>query len=83
MLVNWLLFVNDYLVGTTVAAIISLLVVSGDNKVSTKDAFTMFENNTGWSNSKKGTKVVNIRAQTFAFQTAGLSYLRLPLQCGL
>ncbi|KAJ6624886.1 amino acid transporter [Mycena sp. CBHHK59/15] len=38
-------------VGTTVAAIISLLVVSGDNKVSTKDAFTLFENNTGWMNN--------------------------------
>ena len=39
-------------VGTTIAAIIALLVVSGDNKVSTKDAFTLFENNTGWANSK-------------------------------
>ena len=80
---NWLLFVNDCLVGTTVAAIISLLVVSGDNKVSTKDAFTMFENNTGWSNSKIGTKMVSIRSKTFTFQTAGLFYLHLPPQCGL
>jgi hypothetical protein len=40
-------------VGTTLAAIIALLVMSGDNKVSTKDAFTLFENNTGWMNSKK------------------------------
>jgi hypothetical protein len=39
-------------VGTTIAAIIALLVCSGENKVSTKDAFTMFENNTGWSDSK-------------------------------
>ena len=38
--------------GTSVAAIIALLVCSGDQRVSTKDAFTMFENNTGWSNSK-------------------------------
>ncbi|KAJ7623574.1 amino acid transporter [Roridomyces roridus] len=38
-------------VGTTMAAIISLLVVSGDNKVSTKDAFTLFENNGGWENN--------------------------------
>ncbi|KAJ8494386.1 hypothetical protein ONZ45_g13253 [Pleurotus djamor] len=38
-------------VGTTIAAIIALLVVSGDNKVSTKDAFTLFENNTGWRNN--------------------------------
>ncbi|KAJ7153070.1 amino acid/polyamine transporter I [Mycena crocata] len=37
-------------VGTTVAAIISLLVASGDNKVSAKDAFTSFENNSGWKN---------------------------------
>lgn len=36
--------------GTTIAAIITLLVCSGDKKVSTKDAFTLFENNTGWSN---------------------------------
>ncbi|KAJ7876265.1 APC amino acid permease [Mycena leptocephala] len=38
-------------VGTTLAAIIALLVMSGDNKVSTKDAFTLFENNTGWMNN--------------------------------
>ncbi|KAL0954082.1 hypothetical protein HGRIS_005229 [Hohenbuehelia grisea] len=38
-------------VGTTIAAIIALLVVSGDNKVSTKDAFTLFENNTGWASN--------------------------------
>jgi len=37
-------------VGTTVAAIIALLVVSGDKKVSTKDAFTLFENKSGWTN---------------------------------
>lgn len=35
-------------VGTTIAAIIALLVVSGDKKVSTADAFTLFENNSGW-----------------------------------
>jgi len=40
------------LVGTTVAAIVALLVGSGDKKVSTKDAFTLFENNTGWANSE-------------------------------
>ncbi|KAH7926011.1 amino acid transporter [Leucogyrophana mollusca] len=38
-------------VGTTVAAIIALLVCSGDNKVSTKDAFTLFQNNTGWTDN--------------------------------
>jgi amino acid transporter len=37
-------------VGTTIAAVIALLVVAKD-KVSTKDAFTLFENNTGWSNN--------------------------------
>ncbi|GJE88068.1 amino acid transporter [Phanerochaete sordida] len=36
-------------IGTTIAAIISLLVASGDQRVSTKTAFTDFENNTGWS----------------------------------
>ncbi|KAG6839690.1 hypothetical protein C0991_012555, partial [Blastosporella zonata] len=36
--------------GTTVAAIIALLVMSED-KVSTKDAFTLFENNSGWTNN--------------------------------
>ena len=41
------------LVGTTIAAIVALLVCSGDKKVSTKDAFTLFENNTGWMNSKR------------------------------
>jgi len=34
-----------------VAAIVALLVCSGDSKVSTKDAFTLFENNTDWANS--------------------------------
>ncbi|THH18199.1 hypothetical protein EW146_g2734 [Bondarzewia mesenterica] len=40
-------------VGTTIAAIICLLVGSGDKgiRVSTKDAFTLFENNTGWANN--------------------------------
>lgn len=36
--------------GTTVAAIVALLVCSGDNRVSTKDAFTLLENNVGWAN---------------------------------
>lgn len=38
---------------TCIATIISLLVCAGDNKVSTKDAFTLFENNTGWGNSER------------------------------
>jgi len=40
-------------IGTTVAAIIALLVTSGNmgTRVSTSDAFTLFENNTGWSNN--------------------------------
>ncbi|KAH0590065.1 hypothetical protein H2248_000242 [Termitomyces sp. 'cryptogamus'] len=37
-------------VGTTLAAIIALLVIS-ENKVSTKDAFTLFENHSGWENN--------------------------------
>jgi len=36
--------------GTTIAAIISLLVLSDGNRASTVDAFTLFENNSGWSN---------------------------------
>lgn len=38
--------------GTTIAAIIALLVVSGDKKASTADAFTLFENNSGWKNGQ-------------------------------
>ncbi|KAI0355500.1 amino acid transporter [Trametes cingulata] len=37
--------------GTTIAAIVLLLVCSGENRVSTETAFTMFENNSGWSNN--------------------------------
>ncbi|KAF8888115.1 amino acid/polyamine transporter I [Infundibulicybe gibba] len=40
--------INGMSLGTTIAAIIALLVVSGNNKVSAKDAFTLYENNTGW-----------------------------------
>ncbi|KAL0572643.1 hypothetical protein V5O48_009317 [Marasmius crinis-equi] len=45
------LFYTVINVGATVAAIIALLVVSGDNKVSTRDAFLKYENNSGWQNS--------------------------------
>lgn len=45
------LITNLIVVGTTVGVIIALYVCSGDNKVSTRDAFTKFENNTGWANS--------------------------------
>ncbi|KAI0737826.1 amino acid transporter [Daedaleopsis nitida] len=38
-------------VGTTIAAIVLLLTRSGDRRVSTSTAFTMYENNTGWSNN--------------------------------
>nr|VWO96338.1 Glyoxaloxidase 1 [Ganoderma boninense] len=37
-------------VGTTIAAIVALLVCSGDQRVSTETAFTLFENNSGWTN---------------------------------
>ncbi|TFK83309.1 amino acid transporter [Polyporus arcularius HHB13444] len=37
-------------VGTCIALAISLLVCSGDQRVSASTAFTMFENNTGWAN---------------------------------
>ncbi|THV08672.1 amino acid transporter [Dendrothele bispora CBS 962.96] len=36
-------------VGTTISAIVALLVLS--DRVSTRDAFTLFENNTGWSDN--------------------------------
>ncbi|KAG1742376.1 amino acid transporter [Suillus paluster] len=36
---------------TTIGAIVSLLVCSGDQRASSKDAWTKFENNTGWSNN--------------------------------
>lgn len=70
-----------FVVGTTVAAIISLLVVSGDNKVSTKDAFTMFENNTGWANSEQFSTLMPsdlIKPR----QTDGRSSLHSLRQCG-
>ncbi|OJA08785.1 hypothetical protein AZE42_01312 [Rhizopogon vesiculosus] len=38
------------IMGTTIGAIISLLVCAGNQRVSSKDAWTKFENNTGWSN---------------------------------
>jgi amino acid transporter len=38
-------------VGTTIAAIVSLLVLSDGNRASTSDAFTLFENNSGWANN--------------------------------
>ncbi|KAH9831363.1 amino acid/polyamine transporter I [Rhodofomes roseus] len=38
-------------VGATVAAIIILPVCTGENRVSTRVAFTSYENSTGWSNS--------------------------------
>ncbi|KAH8092526.1 amino acid transporter [Cristinia sonorae] len=40
-------------VGTTIAAIVALLVCSQNNgqRVSTADAFTLFENSTGWANN--------------------------------
>ncbi|KAI0671134.1 amino acid transporter [Trametes maxima] len=44
------LFYGILTAGATVAAIIALLVCSGDRKVSTRTAFTSFENNTGWGN---------------------------------
>ncbi|KAF8957124.1 amino acid permease-domain-containing protein [Flammula alnicola] len=38
-------------VGTTIAAIASLLVLSDGNRASTSDAFTLLENNSGWSSN--------------------------------
>ncbi|CCL99204.1 uncharacterized protein FIBRA_01219 [Fibroporia radiculosa] len=45
------LFYAFVTLGTTVGAIIALFVCSGENRVSAKDAFTLYENHTGWSNS--------------------------------
>lgn len=36
---------------TTIGAIVSLLVCAGDQRASSADAWTKFENNTGWSNN--------------------------------
>ena len=47
-------------VGTTIAAIIALLVCSKGQRVSAKDAFTLFENNTGWSNSEPSLLVFSL-----------------------
>ena len=55
---------NVSAVGTSVAAIVALLVAAGGNKVSTKDAFTLFENNTGWANS-----TCNFTCLTSVFQS--------------
>jgi hypothetical protein len=44
-------WVNFLLVGTTIAVIISLLVLSDGKRASTADAFLLFENNSGWGNS--------------------------------
>ncbi|KAG7091468.1 hypothetical protein E1B28_010498 [Marasmius oreades] len=38
-------------VGTTVAAIIALLVLSGNKKVSTREAFLGYQNSSGWMNN--------------------------------
>ncbi|KAF8997830.1 amino acid transporter [Cyathus striatus] len=38
-------------ISTTIVAAISLLVVSKSKRVPAKDAFTLLENNTGWSNN--------------------------------
>jgi hypothetical protein len=46
------LFTQFRAVGTTVAAIIVLYVSSGSQRVSAKDAFTLFENNTGWADGE-------------------------------
>jgi hypothetical protein len=35
-------------VGTTISTAIALIVMSGSNRVSGKDAFTLLENNSGW-----------------------------------
>jgi len=46
------IFTQFYAVGTSIAAIIVLLVCTGSERVSTKDAFTLYENNTGWADGE-------------------------------
>ncbi len=46
------LFTKFHAVGTTIAAIIVLYVRSGSQRVSAEDAFTLFENNTGWADGE-------------------------------
>jgi hypothetical protein len=41
-----------HIVGTSIAAIIVLYVCSGSQRASAKDAFTLLENNTGWTDSE-------------------------------
>lgn len=48
-------------VGTTIAAAVCLLVLSGNNRVSGRDAFTLLENNTGWSNGSDSFRGVSLR----------------------
>jgi hypothetical protein len=45
-------FTQFHTVGTSIAAIIVLIVCAGPNRVSGKDAFTLYENNTGWANGE-------------------------------
>jgi len=41
-----------HIVGTTIAAIIVLVVCVGPDRASGKDAFTKYENNTGWADGE-------------------------------
>ncbi|KZT69568.1 amino acid transporter [Daedalea quercina L-15889] len=45
------LFYALVIIGTTVAAILALPIAAGENRVSTREAFTSFENHTGWTNN--------------------------------
>jgi hypothetical protein len=69
-----------YQVATTIGAIVSLLACAGDQRVSSKDAWTKFENNTGWSNSE--CVVVKRVAGPDCVQMSGLSFSLLHRQCG-
>ena len=69
--------------GATVGAIVALLVCSGDQKVSTKIAFTSFENNTGWNNSTPSNCVrSHLGHLPDAPQTAGRSCYHSQPRCG-
>lgn len=71
-----------FVVGTTIAAIVALLVCSGEERVSTPDAFTLFENNSGWKNGMSTSLSLGIRRLNSS-QTDGLSYWPSQHRCGL
>ncbi|KAG2039575.1 amino acid/polyamine transporter I [Suillus americanus] len=48
---HWFGLTAYYAVSTSIGAIVSLLACAGNQRVSSMDAWTKFENNTGWSSN--------------------------------